>query len=219
MKSGDAGKHPRLHVDSQMFPTIALAGISYFGLAVLILHALPTGYSPLNQAVSDYGVGQYAWLMDTAFIAIGIGTVSLAISLSKFTLGSYGGFGVRSLYVSGVCFFLVGFFPTDLEGTSVTFVGAMHTLLSVIVFLGNILAALTISRGFLLSEPLRPFYKSSLILAVAEVVILVITKPFMEPSASIRGLAERAFIFSFYLWLLLASIRVRRVFHMSGVSA
>ena len=102
---------------ASIFSIVALVGIIYFGCVVAFLHFLPTSYNPVTQAVSDYGVGQYAVLMDSAFFAIGIGTIALAFSLSRFDmLGRLGKVGVLSLSIAGVCFFAVGFFPTDLEG-------------------------------------------------------------------------------------------------------
>jgi hypothetical protein len=197
---------------SRVFPIVALVDIVYFGLAVIILHFLPTGYNPVTQAVSDYGVGRYAAIMSSAFFAIGIGTIALAISLLRFNkLGRLGRFGVLLLMVAGICFFAVGFFPTDLEGAAATTIGSLHTSLSAIVFLANILAALCLSWSFCLNESLRPFYKSSIILAIAEIVILIATKAFFDPSYGIRGVVERAFILSFYSWLLLTSIRIYRL--------
>jgi hypothetical protein len=197
---------------SPVFPVVALVGITYFGLAVIILHFLPTDYNPVTQAVSDYGVGRYAAIMTSAFFSIGIGTIALALSLLRFNkLGRLGRFGILSLMIAGACFFAVGFFPTDLEGAPATTIGLLHTSLSAIVFLANILAALCLSRSFRLDESLRPFYKSSIILAIAEIVILVATKAFFDSSYGVRGVVERAFILSFYSWLLLASIQIYRL--------
>jgi hypothetical protein len=192
---------------------VALGGIIYFGCVVAILHFLPTGYNPVTQAMSDYGVGQYAILMDSAFFAIGIGTTALSLSLSRFDmLGRLGRLGVLSLILAGVCFFAVGFFPTDIEGAPATTIGSMHTFLSAVVFLANIIAALSLSRSFRLSDRLRPFYKSSIILTIAEIVVLIATKAFFDPSSGIRGVVERAFILAFYSWLLLTAIRIHRLY-------
>jgi hypothetical protein len=198
--------------NSQLFSIVALVGIIYFGCMVALLHFLPTGYNPETQAVSDYGVGQYAVLMDSAFLAIGIGTIALVFSLSRLDVsGRLGKMGILSLLVAGVCFFAVGFFPTDMEGVPVTTIGSIHTALSAVVFLANIIAALSLSWAFRHSEPLRPYYMSSMILAIAEVVILIATKTFFDPSSGIRGVVERAFILSFYSWILLTAIRIHRV--------
>jgi hypothetical protein len=197
---------------ASIFSIVALVGIIYFGCVVAFLHFLPTSYNPVTQAVSDYGVGQYAVLMDSAFFAIGIGTIALAFSLSRFDmLGRLGKVGVLSLSIAGVCFFAVGFFPTDLEGAPLTTIGSIHTFLSAVVFLANIIAALSLSRSFRLSDLLRPFYVSSMILAIIEIVILVAAKAFFDPSSGIRGVVERIFILAFFAWLLLTAIRIHRL--------
>jgi hypothetical protein len=94
------------------------------------------------------------------------------------------------------------------EGAAVTTIGSMHTFLSATVFLANIVAAVSLSRSFRFSEPLRPFYRSSMALAILEVVVLIATKAFFDPSFGIRGVVERAFILAFYSWLLLTAIRI-----------
>ena len=51
--------------------------------ALIVLDALPTGYNPIRDAVSDYGVGQYrAWFCLQA-VAGGLSCLALGISLAR----------------------------------------------------------------------------------------------------------------------------------------
>lgn len=51
--------------------------------ALIVLHVLPTGYNPIRDAVSDYGVGPYrAWFWLQA-VAGGVACLALAIALSR----------------------------------------------------------------------------------------------------------------------------------------
>jgi hypothetical protein len=191
------------HQRTRVFPTVALAGMIYFGLTVVALHFLPTGYDPMTQAVSDYGVGQYAVWMDLAFFAFGIGIVALAISLARFTISSrLGRVGVLLLSIAGVCTFTVGFFPTDLEGAPLTATGLVHLNLSALAFIALVLGTLILSQSFRRSEVLRRFYKSSTVLSVIVAVAFVIVV------IRLSGLTERAFILAFYSWLSLTSVRI-----------
>jgi Protein of unknown function (DUF998) len=53
--------------------------------AVILLHLLPTGYSPVRDAVSDYGIGRYrAWFWTQA-VAGGVAGLALAIALAETT--------------------------------------------------------------------------------------------------------------------------------------
>jgi hypothetical protein len=188
---------------TRAFPTVALTGMIYFGLTVVALHFLPTGYNPMTQAVSDYGVGPYAVWMDLAFFAFGIGIVALAISLARFALSSrLGRVGVLLLSIAGVCIFTVGFFPTDLEGAPLTATGVVHVNLSALAFIALVLGTLILSQSFRRSEVLRGFYKSSMVLSV------IVTVAFVIVVIRLSGLTERAFILAFYSWLSLTSVRI-----------
>lgn len=192
-----------LNHKSAAMPAIALAGMIYFGLTVVALHFLPTGYDPMTQAVSDYGVGQYGVWMDLAFFAFGIGIVALAISLARFVVSSrLGRVGVLLLSTAGVCTFTVGFFPTDLEGAPLTATGAVHVSLSALAFVALVLGTLILSQSFRQSEVLRGFYKSSMVLS------LIVTVAFVIVVIRLSGLTERIFILAFYTWLSLTSVRI-----------
>ena len=43
-----------------IFALLSLLGSLVYIAVVAALHVLPTGYNPARNAVSDYGVGQYA---------------------------------------------------------------------------------------------------------------------------------------------------------------
>jgi len=198
-------------VSPRVFSLVALVGILYFGLAVLALHLLPTGYDPLTHAVSDYAVGAYGPVMDSAFVAFGIGVFSLAIALSRPDSSSVvrSRLGVPLLSLAGACLFAVGFFPTDLEGAPATTTGDIHTSLSAIVFLAMVVSLPVLSRAFGRSEKLRSYRRFSLALAIVVVALFFVADATITEGVY-GGLGERVFILGFYSWLLLATIRVYR---------
>ena len=54
--------------------------------ALIVLHVLPTGYNPIRDAVSDYGVGRYrAWFWLHA-VAGGLSCLALGIALARLLL-------------------------------------------------------------------------------------------------------------------------------------
>jgi hypothetical protein len=182
---------------------LALISMIYFGLTVVALHLLPTGYDPITQAVSDYGVGRYAVWMDLAFFAFGIGIIALAISFSHLSPSSrLWRSGVLLLSIAGVCTFTVGFFATDLEGAPTTTTGLVHLNLSALAFIALVLGTLILSQCFRRVEVLRGFYKSSMVLSV------IVAFTFVIVAISLSGLTERIFIVAFYSWLLLTSVRI-----------
>ncbi len=204
-----ADKRPSSH--PRLLSSAALAGIVYSGLSVLLLHFLPTGYNPVTQAVSDYGVGQYAVWMDLAFFAIGIGIVALALTLLRFDSSpTFGRIGPVLLGIGGASMFLLGLFPTDLEGAPSTTHGSLHNLLGLVGFLSLIAGTLVLSRRFGRIQSLSKFYKSSVILAIVTAVLFVLLFGFFA-SVGYFGAGERAFLLALASWLLLTSIRFYRL--------
>jgi Protein of unknown function (DUF998) len=62
---------------------IAIGGIIYFFVAVIILHFLRPEYNPVNHAVSNYAVGPYGYLMTAAFYALALSVFALALGLTR----------------------------------------------------------------------------------------------------------------------------------------
>ena len=60
---------------------IAIGGIIYFFVVVIILHFLRPEYNPVNHAVSNYAVGPYGYLMTFAFYALALSLLALAFGL------------------------------------------------------------------------------------------------------------------------------------------
>src|SRR5690349_25078771 len=61
--------------------TIACAGFLYYLAALIILHLIEPDYNPLSRTLSEYAVGQYGFVMTSAFFARGFALLALAIGL------------------------------------------------------------------------------------------------------------------------------------------
>ena len=62
---------------------IAIGGIVYFIVAVVVLHFLRPEYNPINHAVSNYAVGPYGYLMTAAFYVLALSVFALALGLFR----------------------------------------------------------------------------------------------------------------------------------------
>jgi hypothetical membrane protein len=60
-----------------------LVGAVQFVLVFTVAGLLRPGYSPVDQAVSDLGIGDNAWLLNGSLIVLGLSLVGLAISLFR----------------------------------------------------------------------------------------------------------------------------------------
>jgi hypothetical protein len=181
--------------------------------ALVVLHVLPTGYDPIRDAVSDYGVGPYrAWFWLHA-VAGGLGCLALAIALARihpFKPTQV----VVALIVTAVARFFIPFFATD-QGDSrfQTLHGTIHMILAVLAFGGLVWASSALwstlkrypawhgAEGFLTIVPW-------IMLGSVIAVVLAIRGPRLKP---FFGVFERLFYLSSFAWLFVVSIELARI--------
>jgi hypothetical protein len=168
----------------------ALALLSFLS-SIVALHFLPTGYSPIIDPVSNYGVGRFGFLYHLQSASSGIvgGCLFLLLILETTRASAL---GLSSLAVYAIARLLIGFFPTDIAPPR-TATGIIHNVLATLTFLGIALA--TAFLGAQLSQlgagsgahvVISAFACVTQLSAVATVVC------FMIPSLHrIAGLAER----------------------------
>ena len=123
------------------FSIVAALATAVQAVALIMLRLLPTGYDPVRDAVSDYGVGPYrGWFWLQAVVG-GVGCLALGIALAQlhpFTPTQV----VVALIVTAAARFLLPFFATDQDGSRFqTLHGIIHMILAVIAFGGLIWAA------------------------------------------------------------------------------
>jgi hypothetical protein len=132
--------------------TILLAGIvAIVGVAVTVaslvyLHVVPTGLSPIRNAVSEYGISPYRRWYRVATIALGIAGLATAVSLHTALVGTLR--AVVLLIVFGAARLVISWSPMDAIGSPRTRHGRLHNLLAIAAF-GSATAA-----GFLAAGPI-----------------------------------------------------------------
>jgi hypothetical membrane protein len=65
--------------------------MSKFVLVFTILGLLRPGYSPINQVVSNLGIGQDAWILNTDLVVFGLLSMLFAIGFYQAMRKSIGG--------------------------------------------------------------------------------------------------------------------------------
>ena len=113
----------------------SLMATSAYLVILAVLHVLPTGYSPVRHAVSDYGVGRYRPLFTVALYVSSVGVLTLAFALIS-------GVGSPPLAIRDLVYLLlisiarVGMtlFPTNLESERISRTGLLHYACAVAAF-------------------------------------------------------------------------------------
>ncbi len=186
-----------------VFGIVAVAGAAvYLGL-ISLLHVLPTGYGPVRNAVSDYGVGRYRFIYGTALVAMAIAAFALAIAIS-----SAGGIRpepasvIGFLVASGVARILISVFPTDLEGRPPTSTGRIHVVFAIVVF-----ASVAFAAGYFKGTAVDTILGwIVVVMAIATGIGLATSR--LKP---VFGLVERSFCLSMACWFLVIGIELVRL--------
>ena len=65
-----ASRHDLHRSRSALLPTAAIGFFGYFLAALLLMHVIRPDYTIVDHMISDYAVGQFGWIMTTAFTTV-----------------------------------------------------------------------------------------------------------------------------------------------------
>jgi hypothetical protein len=198
---------------SAFFATAAIACFVYGAVALLLLHVLRPDYSPASHMISDYGVGPYGWIMQTVFLAMSGGCLTLLLGLARSGPSSViARLALMLLAVAAIGVVVSAIFPTDLVGTPRTRAGEIHTF-SFLVNVGSIfLATILLSVSFGSDTRWRTYQRTALILT-SLIAIAFIVQFLTLHRGMPYGLANRFFVAVLFAWFLATSIRLRTLAH------
>lgn len=178
---------------------VALAAIACCTALVAALHVLPTGYAPLRNAVSDYGVGRYANWYRAQTTAAAIGAIALAWALARSVHPRPVG-PIALLVVFAAARLAITRYPTDLDRTKPTPAGHVHLFLAVVAF-----ASIALAAGRLAA---RVDWGGVDALGLAVIVTAVATALTVRLRFAWFGLVERLFYAAFLAWLATVAIHL-----------
>jgi Protein of unknown function (DUF998) len=186
--------------------------VSAQAIILVTLHLLPTGYDPVRDAISDYGVGRYRVYFWAQLAGGAVACACLALALAELH-PFVPTFVVTALLLNAVARLLMPAFPTDQSGGRFkTFKGTVHMVLAFVAF-GAVAAAAT-SLGGLFSHYPQWHAINSLIGTLGWVVLvgavataLALIGPRLK---RVFGLIERLFTLSVIVWLYVISIELVR---------
>jgi hypothetical membrane protein len=185
------------------FALIAIGGIVYFVVAVVILHFLRPEYNPINHAVSNYAVGPYGYLMTSAFYVLALSVLALTPGLFRsIALTNLSRIAIALLYLASCGMVIMGIFPGDAHALHppATITGLIHWTAAGISFLSNMIAAFLLSRSFKTDELFQRFQRPCFILALAVVGALLLYG--ILALVGWIGIGQRIYLAMCLLWLL-----------------
>jgi hypothetical membrane protein len=179
---------------TRILSLVALSGVSYFGLVILLLSLLDTEYNPITLPASDYGVGRFAIAMNFGFLIAGIGICAFALAnvLQKQRVRSR--VGPALLFVAGLALIMNSFFTTNAEGGPATLHGTIHAFGGFIFFTSAPIGVLLISRHVSRTR------------TITTLVGLIIGFIVLGLPYNASGLAERLILLMIFSSIIVASL-------------
>lgn len=186
--------------------TSLAATVAYLAIMV-VLHVLPTGYSPVRHAVSDYGVGRYRSLFTVALYVSSVGVLTLACALIR-------GVGSPPLATRDLAYLLLiplarigmTLFPTSLEGQRISRAGLLHYGCAVAAFTLTYLAISGMTPTLRTLVPGEwthaPLGWTEWIVAPA---LALVVATMLRPLRRLFGVFERVFLLTTNVWFALAA--------------
>jgi len=180
-------------VSTRALARVAILGVSYFGLTILLLSILDPDYNPISQAASDYGVGRFAIEMNLGFLVGGIGFIAFAWAVGRKETPRRSKAGSVLFLIAGLVLIMDSYFTTNIEGGPVTLHGTIHGL-------GGLFFFVTAPIGVLLVS--RKLGRERMLMTVAG---LVVGFALLAVNAGLSGLAERVILLVIFSSVIVAA--------------
>lgn len=177
---------------------VAMIGVSYFGLVILLLTLFDGEFNPITEAASDYGVGHFALAMNMGFFIAGVGFVAFALSYTICKMqAKKSKIAPVFLVIAGLVLMMDSVFTTNLPGQS-SLHGTIHGFGGFFFFITAPIGSLLISR------------KQSLQEFLVTLVSFIIGFAILGAPINESGLAERIVLLVIFSLVILNSVRLYR---------
>lgn len=195
-------------------------GSLQFIVAMLVVELLwpsthvPSGpyptYSPVSNYISDFGNLQYTqlyWLFNSSIIVLGLlGMAGAFLIRSAFQQKTSARLGLAFLAIASLGAVLVGIYPEPSPQLN----GNIHSLVSLVTFLGSAFALLLLAVGMFRDTRWEGFRGFTLLMGLVTLVALVLYAPFAV-NWSTAGLVERVIVAPILLWAIVAGVHLLRL--------
>lgn len=197
---------------SVMMGTLSAAAIAYWAAVIAVLPFFRSDFNPMINWISEYGVGSYGWVQNSAFVAGSLGILALVVGLAGAGPRSWmtvTGLVLLSVLVPGLI--VSALFHVDLRGHPDTAQGMVHDLSAFANFLSAVVAQIFLAASFGDDPRWRPIRGPAVI--IAAVCVAALTNQFLTGVLHLPwgGVSNRVFAASLTAWWLLAALRLRRL--------
>jgi hypothetical membrane protein len=201
---------------------LAVAGPLLFTVAWLIAWPAQEEYSPRHEDISALAAvdAQRSWVMVLGFLALGLGTVALALALLNAVRGGRRArVGAALVAFAGLGIVVAGLARNDcsselaacraLPGRELSWHHHVHDLVSALVFVSLAVAQFLLARSFGGDDFWRDLRGYSVASGLATLVLLVVYGA--RVFGDWNGLVQRIFLAVPLAWIVVVGVHVRRL--------
>jgi uncharacterized protein DUF998 len=198
---------PRVSTAETAAGAICLGATAVAVGALVVLHLLPTGLSPMHNAVSQYGITRYRLGYRVQTISFGVAGAAAAVGLAEAAPGRAHAL-IALVVVFALARLVISWFPMDEPGGEHTNHGQLHGLLAIVTFLAIALAAQrlgTVAQQVPGWSALSTVSGAIAWLMVASLVAMMVVgrrARINRARPSYFGAAERVFYLAIVAWLV-----------------
>lgn len=188
---------------------VAMGGMLYFVVAVVVLHVLRPELNPVSHAVSNYAIGSFGFLMISAFFTLALSEFALALGLARSLTNSKSAYiSVLLLSLAGVGLVVTGIFPGDVKSLHPpgTTTAIIHWTGAGASFLSLMIATFLLLNCYKTDVRWQSFHRVAYALAVT--IILALAMFGLLATIGWVGIGERIYIAASVLWLVVTSVQL-----------
>ncbi|WP_454883538.1 DUF998 domain-containing protein [Sphingomonas oryzagri] len=201
-----APRHALQHDRFEFLPIAAMIFFLYFVAALALMHLIRPDYTVVDHMISDYAVGQFGWIMTTAFVSLSLGCLTLAAGLFRSGPSSWlSRTGAALLVVAFAGLIVTALYPTDLETAPSTRTGDIHAISFLVNIASILLSTVCLAFGYAFSPDWRR--QRAVALAIAALLIVAFVAEYLTlHKGAPYGITNRLFVGVFMAWLILNSL-------------
>lgn len=189
------------------FAVIALVAVAAAVVALVVLHAAPTGLSPLRDPVSAYGISRWRALYRLQTLATAAAAASAAVALGTSGLSSTTP-AIIALVVLAATRAPIGWVPMDADDEPRSATGRAHNLLAYGAFasasVGGFMTGIAFGDADGLSTAAMVVTALGwLMVAASAVTLLALVVKGVRPAL---GIAERLIYVGMFAWLVVTAV-------------
>jgi hypothetical protein len=190
---------------------IATLGVGIFAAAEVV-QPFYRSDRRLSDAYSSYASGRYGFVQTIAFVAVSVGSLALALGLSKFGRSEvHWRSGLALLTVWSIAVLVAAVFP--LEGGVFAASANIHGLASMVSFLSILASMLVFSGAFGRNARWHPFAFWSWLFALVGTGSFALGLAVQHPMCF--AVFQRLFLGAVVLWIGATAVWMRRLVHDS----